>query len=99
MEAAGQHRCRSAIERKNALTIFRYEAFTMARGKQPLVSHALPKQQTLLDCFLEAQAHRLGHRSRPKPPGQSSATASGSRDDEESRGIADEEPADEAEPR
>lgn len=98
MEAAGQHRCRSAIERKNALTIFRYEEFTMARGKQPLVSHALPKQQTLLDCFLEAQAHRLGHRSRPKPAGESAA-ASRSPGDPETRSTADEEPADEADSR
>lgn len=34
----------------------------MARGKQPSVSHALPKQQTLLDCFLEAQAKRTKRR-------------------------------------
>jgi len=34
----------------------------MARGKQPPVSHALPKQQTLLDCFLEAQAKRTKRR-------------------------------------
>jgi len=34
----------------------------MARGKQPPVSHALQKQQSLLDCFLEAQAKRLGRR-------------------------------------
>ncbi|MGJ4995489.1 hypothetical protein ACQR0Z_13775 [Bradyrhizobium sp. HKCCYLS3077] len=36
----------------------------MARGKQPSVSHALPKQQTLLDCFLEAQAKRTKRRRR-----------------------------------
>lgn len=36
----------------------------MARGKQPPVSHALPKQQTLLDCFLEAQAKRTKRRRR-----------------------------------
>ncbi|MGJ5179928.1 hypothetical protein ACQR16_29365 [Bradyrhizobium oligotrophicum] len=36
----------------------------MARGKQPSVSHALPKQQTLLDCFLEAQAKRMKRRRR-----------------------------------
>ncbi|WP_316196420.1 hypothetical protein [Bradyrhizobium sp. SZCCHNS3053] len=37
----------------------------MARGKQPSVSHALPKQPTLLDCFLEAQAKRTKRRRRP----------------------------------
>lgn len=36
----------------------------MARGKQPSVSHALPKQPTLLDCFLEAQAKRTKRRRR-----------------------------------
>ncbi|SMX60122.1 conserved protein of unknown function [Bradyrhizobium sp. ORS 285] len=36
----------------------------MARGKQPSVSHALPKQQSLLDCFLEAQAKRTKRRRR-----------------------------------
>ena len=36
----------------------------MARDKQPSVSHALPKQPTLLDCFLEAQAKRTKRRRR-----------------------------------
>jgi len=59
----------------------------MARGKQPLVTHALPKQRTLLDCFLEAQAAREKHkRSRDQgTDGQAAGqagpkTASGDQD-------------------
>ncbi|MGJ4945268.1 hypothetical protein ACQR1W_32230 [Bradyrhizobium sp. HKCCYLS1011] len=77
---------------KNALTIFRYQEFTMARGKQPPVSHALPKQQTLLDCFLEAQANRLGRRSAKRQAvGGPSDDAAPSGD--ETRNVADEEAA------
>ena len=59
----------------------------MARGKQPPVTHALPKQRTLLDCFLEAQAEREKHKRsqnqgpEDQPAGQARAkTASGDQD-------------------
>ncbi|WP_315718785.1 MULTISPECIES: hypothetical protein [unclassified Bradyrhizobium] len=47
----------------------------MARGKQPSVSHALPKQQTLLDCFLEAQAKRMKRRRRSADGAASAVSA------------------------
>ncbi|WP_315751022.1 hypothetical protein [Bradyrhizobium sp. SZCCHNS3055] len=64
----------------------------MTRGKQPPVSHALQKQQTLLDCFLEAQAKRLGRRPAGSragkgQPGDNASTGN------ELRKIAGEEPA------
>ncbi|MGJ4891616.1 hypothetical protein [Bradyrhizobium sp. HKCCYLR20261] len=38
------------------------------------MSHALPKQQTLLDCFLEAQAKRTKRRRRSADEAASAAS-------------------------
>ena len=62
----------------------------MARGKQPPVTHALPKQRTLLDCFLEAQAEREKRRlSREQGADGQAAGQAGGEHHSGDQGLAD----------
>jgi hypothetical protein len=62
----------------------------MARGKKPIVSHTLPKERTLLDCFLEAQSERAKQRrSREQEVERPSADQALARHDAADQEVAD----------